>query len=103
MDHEERRSAKRYRFRFPLKVTWSGTRESLTQTVEVSSRGVYFFLSESLQAGTPIEFVLTLYPEFTESKPVRLKCHGRVLRMVPVAEDQIGIAASIDQYEFDRS
>ena len=103
MDYEERRSAKRYRFRFPLKVIWCGTRESLTQTAEVSSRGVYFFLPESLPVGTPIEFVLTLYPEATESKPVRLKCRGHVLRIVPVAEDQIGIAASIDKYEFDRS
>jgi PilZ domain len=103
MDQEERRSAKRYRFRFPLKVTWDGTRELMTQTVEVSSRGVYFFLSESLPVGTPIEFVLTLYPDPTESKPVRLQCQGRILRIVPLAEDQIGIAASIDQYEFDRS
>src|SRR5689334_18985008 len=103
MDHEERRSAKRYRFRFPLKVTWDGSRELMTQTVEVSSRGVYFFLSESLPVGTPIEFVLTLYPDLTEAKLVRLKCRGRILRIVPVAADQIGIAASIDQYGFDRS
>ena len=102
MDPEERRGAKRYRFSFPLKVTWSGTRESLTQTVEVSSRGVYFFLSESLPAGTSLEFVLALYPDPAESKPLRLKCQGRVQRIVPVAENQFGIAASIDHYEFER-
>jgi hypothetical protein len=102
MDPEERRGAKRYRFRFPRKVTWCGTRESLTHTVEVSSRGVYFVLSESLPLGTPLEFVLTLYPDQTESKPVRLKCRGRVLRIVAVAGDHIGIAASIDDYEFER-
>ena len=103
MDQEERRSAKRYRFRFPMKVTWSGRRESLTETVEISSRAVYFFLAESLAVGTPIEFVLTLYPEFTEAKPVRLKCRGRALRIVAGANGHFGIAASIDQYEFDRA
>lgn len=102
MDQEERRSAKRYRFRFPLKITWDGTRESMTQTVEVSSRGIYIFLSESLPVGTPIEFVLTLYPELTESEPVRLKCQGRVQRVVPMSEEHFGIAASIGHYEFER-
>ena len=102
MDQEERRSVKRYRFRFPLKIAWDGTRETMTQPVEVSSRGIYFFLSESLPVGTPTEFVLTLYPELTESEPVCLKCHGRVVRIALVSEEHFGIAASIDHYEFER-
>jgi hypothetical protein len=100
MDQEERRSAKRYRFEFPLKVNWS-ERESMTETAEVSSRAVYFFLGEALPVGTPIRFVLTLFPDLNESKPVKLKCEGHVLR-IDALPGRIGIAASIDHYEFER-
>lgn len=101
MDSEERRSAKRYPFKFPLRVNWS-ERESLTETVEVSSRTVYFFLRETPPVGTPVRFVLTLYPELNESKPIRLKCQGHVLR-TDVLAGRTGVAASIDHYDFERS
>ena len=100
MDHQERRSAKRYRFNFPLKVSWSD-RQTLTKTAEVSSRAVYFFFAETLPVGTPLQFVLTLFPEVTESKPVQLTCGGHVLR-ADALPGRIGIAASIDHYEFER-
>ena len=99
MDQAERRSAKRYRFRFSLKVNWS-ERESLAETAVVSSRAVYFFFREALPVGAPLHFVLTL-PELTASKRVQINCDGRVLR-ADVLPDRIGIAASIDHYEFER-
>jgi len=101
MDQEERRGAKRYRFKFPLKVSWS-KREFLTETTEVSSRAVYFFLRETLPVGTLLRFVLTLYPELNESKPIQLKCEGHVLR-ADVFAGRTGIAASIDHYDVVRS
>ena len=100
MDYEDRRSARRYRFKFPLRVSWSG-RESLTETAVVSSRAVYFFFAETLPVGTPLQFVLTLFPELSESKPVQLTCGGHVLR-ADALPGRIGIAASIDHYEFER-
>jgi hypothetical protein len=100
LEDEERRGAKRYRFTFPLKVSWSGTRETLTETVDVSTRGVYFLLSEPLAVGTPIEFVLTLLLGQDEAKPVRLNCHGHVQRTDAAADGRMGVAASIDSYEF---
>jgi hypothetical protein len=45
---------------------------------------------------------MTLFPELTESKPVHLKCRGHVERTDVLAEPQVGIAASIDSYEFFR-
>ena len=48
----------------------------------------------------PLHFVLT-FPELAESKPVHLKCEGHVLRTDALA-GRIGIAASIDHYEFER-
>ena len=102
MDYEERRSSKRYHFRFPLKVHWPGTRESLTEALNVSSRGVYFFLPEPLPLGAPIDFVMTLFPELTETKPVHVNCRGRVQRSEVLTRRRFGIAASIDSYEFVR-
>ena len=105
MDYQERRSAKRYGFKFPLQVSWFGRPESLTETVEVSSRAVYFFLPETLTVGTPLQFVFTIFPGLSESKSVRLKCEGHVLRTEAVNGVQLGhfgIAASIDQYVFER-
>jgi hypothetical protein len=100
LEDEERRSAKRYRFKAPLKVSWPGRGETLTETVEVSSRGVYFLLSEPLAVGTPIEFVLTLLLEPDEARPVHLNCHGHVQRTAAVVDGRMGVAASIDSYEF---
>lgn len=100
MDYEERRSAKRYRLQFPLRVRWSGAREAITKTVDISSRGVYFFLSEALPRETPIDFVMTLFPELAESKRVQLECRGHVQRTDVLAKCRVGIAASIDSYEF---
>ena len=102
MEYEERRSTRRYRFKFPLKVSWSRTRELLTETADVSSRGVYFFLTERLPVGTPLQFVLTMYPDPSESKPVRLKCRGYVRRIHVISEGRIGTAATIDHYAFER-
>jgi len=105
MRHEERRSAQRYRFKFPLRVSWPGGPESLTETVDVSSRAVYFFLTETLAVGTPVQFVFTFFPGLRKPKSVRLKCAGHVLRTEAVKGVQLGhfgIAASIDQYVFER-
>ena len=105
MDYQERRSAPRYRFKFPLLVSWPGKPESLTETVEVSSRAVYFFWPETLAVGTPLQFVFTIFPGLSESKSVRLKCEGHVLRTEAVKGVQlghVGIAASIDHYAFER-
>jgi hypothetical protein len=102
MEYEERRRTKRYRFKFPLKVTWSRTRELQTETADLSSRGVYFYLTERLPVGTPLQFVLTLYPDLSESELVRLKCRGYVRRIHAISEGRIGIAATIDHYDFVR-
>jgi hypothetical protein len=102
MEYQERRRTKRYRFKFPMKVRWSRTRELLTETADVSSRGVYFFSTERLAVGTPLQFVLTMYPELNESKPVRLKGRGYVRRTDAISEGRMGIAASIDHYVFER-
>jgi hypothetical protein len=57
------------------------------------------YLDREIVAGAPIEFIMTLPPEITLSKPIRVCCTGRVLRVDKSAQEQ-GVAVVIDQYDF---
>jgi PilZ domain len=72
----------------------------LTECRDVSSRGVYFFLQQPLQNGSPLEIVLTLPAEITRGEPVRVRCEARVQRTETVERGRVGIAAKIERYRF---
>src|SRR4029077_8940538 len=70
----ERRTTQRFSMRLPLTVL--GPREAAvgdtaTESRDVSSRGVYFFLSKDVREGSPVEILLTLPNEITLAGPVR--------------------------------
>jgi len=103
---KERRLTRRFQMRLPLKVRWSGEAalagEANTQTKEVSSRGIYFFLPKELKSGAPLEIVMTLPHEVTLAGPVKVRCLGHVVRTDAAREQDIGVAAAIERYEFLR-
>ena len=74
-------------------------------TRNVSSSGVYFEFASSLDVGTPLEFVLTLPEQITKGNAVRIRCMGKVVRVDPgkSEEGSLGIAATIERYEFLRA
>jgi hypothetical protein len=74
--------------------------EVFTECQDVSSHGVFFFLQEALQSGSPLDIVLTLPSEITRAEPVRVRCEARVQRAEPAAEGRVGIAAKIERYRF---
>jgi PilZ domain len=99
----ERRSRKRYPLKLPVSVRPSGVSppgEIFTETRDVSSRGVYFFLEEPLKSGSQLELMLTLPPEITRGEPVRVRCQALVQRTENVTEDRVGIAVKIERYRF---
>ena len=99
----ERRSTKRFPLKLALSVRPSGVRtagEIVTECKDVSSHGVFFFLQESLQSGSPLELVLTLPSEITRAEPVRVRCEARVQRTEPAGEGRVGIAVKIERYRF---
>ncbi|HKW87906.1 MAG TPA: PilZ domain-containing protein [Candidatus Acidoferrales bacterium] len=103
---KERRSSRRFQMKLPLKVRWTADAapgEASTETHEVSSRGLYFFLPKDLKNGSPIEIVMTLPHEVTMAGPVRVRCLGHVVRTDSEREQDIGIAAAIERYEFLRN
>lgn len=74
--------------------------EVLTECHDVSSHGVFFFLQEALQNGSPLDITLTLPSEITRAEPVRVRCEARVQRTEPAGEGRVGIGARIERYRF---
>lgn len=106
MAQKERRSTRRFQMRLPLKVRWTqeaSAGEASTETKEVSSRGIYFFLPKDLKNGAPLEIVMTLPHEVTLAGPVKVRCLGHVVRTDSTRPQDIGVAAAIERYEFLRN
>ena len=101
----ERRSTQRFTIRLPLTVRWttgSAVGEMRTESRDVSSRGVYFYLPKEVKQGSPVEILLTLPNEITLAGPVRVRCLGRVQRTEDKVEGSVGVVAAIERYEFMR-
>lgn len=105
MAYPERRTARRFQIKLPMTVRWtSGAAigEAHTESRDVSSRGVYFFLPKEVNSGSPVEIILTLPHEITLAGPVRVRCLGRVHRTEQEGLGRSGIVAEIHRYEFLR-
>jgi len=101
----ERRTTQRFSMRLPLTVRWTtgaAVGETSTESRDVSSRGVYFFLSKDVKEGSAVEILLTLPNEITLAGPVKVRCLGRVQRTEPRDEGAVGVVAAIERYEFLR-
>ena len=101
----ERRSTQRFTMRLPLTVRWTtgaAVGETSTESRDVSSRGVYFYLGKDVKEGSPVEILLTLPNEITLAGPVRVRCLGRVQRTENRDESSVGVVAAIERYEFLR-
>jgi len=100
---QDKRSTRRFALRLPVTVSYSenGSSEKAAQTRDVSARGICFFLDSAIEAGSPIEFTLTLPPEITLTESIRVRCKGKVVRVENGApEGKVAVAAVIDEYEF---
>ena len=105
MSPEERRATQRFQLRLPMTVRWtcnSAVGEASTESRDVSSRGVYFFLPKEVVSGSPVEILLTLPHEITMAGPVRVRCLGRVQRAENDVPGRVGVVAQIERYEFLR-
>ena len=100
----EKRRATRFPMALPLILAKQAeASDELAQTRDVSSGGVYFEVAEAPTPGSRLEFVLTLPTEITLTGPVQIRCVGKVVRVDHGAGRQVGVAATIDRYEFVRN
>ena len=103
---DDRRNMRRFDMRLPasVKVAGSDSDELLTETQNVSARGVFFYLDRTLPEGSRIEVTLTFPPHVTMTDSVRVRFTARVVRVEdPLPASRIGVAALIEEYEFLRS
>jgi PilZ domain-containing protein len=101
----ERRATNRFPMKLQMTVRWttrSGIAEAQTESQDVSSRGIYFFLSKQIEDGSPVEIVMTLPHEITLDGRTHIHCQGRVQRTEVMELNRVGVAAQIESYEFLR-
>jgi len=98
----DKRATRRFALRLPVSVRYGETEEEhAAQTRDVSARGICFYVDSAIQAGSAIDFTLTLPPEITLTESIRVRCKGRVMRVEggdPAGK--LAVAAVIDEYEF---
>jgi len=101
-NEKEKRVTRRFPLRLPVSVRYGeNPEEHRAQTRDVSARGICFFVDSAIQAGSPIEFTLTLPPEITLTESIRVRCKGHVVRVEggdPAGK--MAVAAKIEEYEF---
>ena len=101
----EKRATRRFALRLPVSVNYAGNASVAlpAQTRDVSARGICFYLDAPMNAGSAIEFTLTLpclKLHLLESIRVRCKRHRAVRVDNGLADAKVPVAAVIDEYEF---
>ena len=106
MNVTDKRRGQRFAMAIPaaVKLDELGINEADIKTKDISSGGVYFEFVAPIDVGSSLQFVLTLPREITQDKSVRVKCKGKVVRVdrTGVEGSAVGIAATIERYEFLR-
>jgi hypothetical protein len=110
---QDRRIMRRFDMRLPAIVNFVESTgvavempegDILTETQNVSARGVFFYVDRAITQGTRIAVTLTFPPHITLTDPVRVRFVARVVRVeAPLPVSRIGIAACIEEHEFLRS
>jgi hypothetical protein len=103
---QERRAMRRFEIRLPalVKLTGNGFQEVVTETQNVSARGIFFYVDRVIPPGSKVEITLTLPAQITLAEVVRVRFTARVLRAESWnGASRTGVAAVIEEYEFLRS
>ena len=104
----ERRTTRRYDLTLPISIRLAA--ESLVErqegkTRDISTRGLYFVIDQSMEAGSKLDITLTLPSEITRGTNVFVRAQGKVIRVEQRTEEgasRLGIAAVIERYDIIR-
>ena len=101
---KEQRRSQRFQLTLPMTVVRGSRGEinKIGETRNLSSTGVYFVVGDAIESGSLLEFVITLPDEIAITGPVRLLCKGKVTRVEQQEDALMGVAATIERYEFQR-
>jgi PilZ domain len=98
----ERRAAQRFDFHLPttIRITATG-QEAAGFTQDLSGRGVFLFTDLALVDGLAVELTLVMPGEITLGESMRVRCRGRVVRVVQLdATGKLGAAVQLEGYEY---
>lgn len=104
----ERRSTRRYDLSLPILIRSRAEKlldSQIGKTRDISPRGLYFVIDRNFEAGSVLDFTLTLPSEVTRGTEVFVRALGKVLRVEPRIEDgntRMGVAAVIERYDIVR-
>lgn len=104
----ERRAARRYDLTLPITIRTAVEKLINRQegkTRDISTRGLYFVVSQDLAAGSDLDITLTLPGEITHGTDVFVRAQGKVVRVERRLEDgeaRMGVAAVIERYDIIR-
>jgi len=98
----ERRAGQRFDFHLPISVRLSGSeREGCGFTQNLSARGALFHTDLPLSEADAIELTLVMPAEITLAENMRVRCRGKVLRVLSSAVGTRSVAAvHLEGYEF---
>ncbi len=101
----ERRAMRRFDMHLPalIKLTSDRFQEFITETLNISARGVFFYIEGQIAPHSSVEVTLTLPSQVTFSNSVRVRFTGRVVRVESGQSPRMGVAAAIEEYEFLRT
>ncbi len=97
--HLERRAAQRFDFHLPIEVT-CGDASGQGFTQDISARGMFFYSEMVLEEGATVLITLRMPSEITLGETMRVRCRGRVIRVLKTANsNKLGVAATFDEYD----
>jgi PilZ domain len=98
----ERRAGQRFDFHLPVSVKLRGSKhEACGFTQDLSARGTFFYTDYPLGAGETVELTLSMPSEITLGENMRVRCLGKVLRVLqPSVGTKLGVAVHFAGYEY---
>ena len=98
----ERRAGQRFELHVPVSIKLAGSQhDTCGFTQDLSARGTFLFTDFPLGVGETVELTLVMPSEITLGESMRVRCMGRVLRVVqPSVGTKLGVAIHFDGYEY---
>jgi hypothetical protein len=90
MTRTERRLAKRFGLKIPLRVriAKSAAPEHTAESLNISTRGIYFATDLPLCKGTPVHLAFEMPEEVTDKPASEWRCTGHVVHVQPNSSPQ---------------
>jgi PilZ domain len=106
---QDHRTARRYDLSLPIAIRVPLEKNAISRsgkTRDISARGVYFTISNNLNAGTELNLTMTLPAEVTGGTEVLIKTTGTIVRVDKRhgnGDQMVDVAAIFEMYAIVRN